>query len=232
MTGAIISQYYWNTEQGQFSRYFISGSFFFIEPDMAVTTYCILADKRSNPNSVYAEDYFYFDSPTQHFDLKGQKSSEKQCIRLDRDWVTEFPDKNVTLIKFPFPVSRNCFKYNINSPKKRQEVVCEGYGDLDMIQVHNDLEFSFITLQESQISKFKLFRQMASIESIIDETAYTDILSLDNIEVLNTDMHYHPTMEGGPILDNTCSEVLGILSHEPDDPFRPQLFKGVKLYLG
>ena len=70
---------------------------------------------------------------------------------------------------------------------------------------------------------------MGNFESIEQEPIYSDILSIDNLEVINTDMHFIHSMSGGPILDINGKEVLGILSHEPDAPFASEKFKGVML---
>ncbi len=230
MTGAIISQFYWKDANNQFSRYFIGGSFFFIEPDLGVTTYSLLAGERSQNDMVYAEDYFYFDTPLPLFESSLHKVNGKQCIRLDREWLQEFPDKNITLIKFPFPVSSESFTHNGNSPHEGQLLICEGYGEADFITVLDDSEsIDFIRVDETQVRKFKLFRQWASIETIVRETVYSDIINIDNLDVFYTDMHYSHTMSGGPIIDIKGKEVLGILSHEPDDPFHSQKFRGIKL---
>ena len=230
MTGAIISQFYWRDANNKYSRYFIGGSFFFIEPDLGVTTYSNLAMERSHDDMVYAEDYFYFDTPLPLFESSIHKVKGKQCIRLDREWLQEFPDKNITLIKFPFPVSSECFTHNRNSPDKGQLVICEGYGEADYISVQDDPEsIDFIRVDEAQVRKFKLFRQWASIESIYRETVYSDIINIDNLDVFYTDMHYSHTMSGGPIIDIKGKEILGILSHEPNDPFHSQKFRGIKL---
>lgn len=230
MTGAIISQFYWRDANNKYSRYFIGGSFFFIEPDLAITTFSNLAMARSRNDMVYAEDYFYFDTPLPLFKSSVREGKGKQCIRLDREWLKEFPDKNITLIKFPFPVSSECFTHNGNSPAKGQLVICEGYGEADYISVQDDPEsIDFIRVDDNQIRKFKLFRQWASIESIYRETVYSDIINIDNLDVFYTDMHYSHTMSGGPIIDIKGKEILGILSHEPNDPFHSQKFRGIKL---
>jgi hypothetical protein len=230
MTGAIISQFYWKDANNQHSRYFIGGSFFFIEPDLAVTTYSNLALARSHNDMVYAEDYFYFDTPLTLFKSSVREGKGKQCIRLDREWLQEFPDKNITIIKFPFPVSSECFTHNRYSPNEGQLVTCEGYGEADYISIQDDPEsIDFIRVDDNQIRKFKLFRQIGNIESIEQEPIYSDILNIDNLDVLYTDMHYSGTMSGGPILDIKGKDVLGVLSHEPDDPFVSSKFKGIKL---
>ncbi len=230
MTGAIISQFYWKDANNQHSRYFISGSFFFIEPDLGVTIYSNLAMARSHNDMVYAEDYFYFDSQLPHFKSSGHEGKGKQCIRLDRDWLEEFPDRNITLIKFPFPVSSECFVPNRNTPDEGQLIICEGYGEADYIPVQDDLEsIDFIRVDDNQIRKFKLFRQMANIESIEVQPIYSDTLNIDTLDVLYTDMHFSSSMSGGTILDIKGKEVLGVLSHEPDDPFASPKFRGIKL---
>ena len=230
MTGAIISQFYWKDANNRYSRYLIGGSFFFIEPDLGVTTFSSLAMARSQNEMVYAEDYFYFDTLLPLFKSSVRAEKGKQCIRLDRQWLIEFPDKNITLIKFPFPVSSECFTHNGNSPEAGQLVVCEGYSEADFITVQDDPEsIDFVRVDDIQIRKFKLFRQMANIESIEQEAVYSDTINIDNLDVFYTDMHFIPSMSGGPILDIKGKEVLGILSHEPDDPFSSQKFKGIKL---
>ena len=230
MTGAIISQFYWKDADNRYSRYFIGGSFFFIEPNLGITTYSSLAMARSQNDMVYAEDYFYFDTQLPFFKSSVREGKGKQCIRLDRDWLKEFPDKNITLIKFPFPVISECFTQKRNSPAKGQLVICEGYGETDFISVHDDPEsIDFIRVDDSQIRELKLFRQMANIESVEEEPIYSDILKIDKLDVLYTDLHYSGTMSGGPILDIKGQEVLGILSHEPDNPFASQKFRGIKL---
>ena len=154
----------------------------------------------------------------------------RQCIRLDREWLQEFPDKNITLIKFPFPISSECFTHKGNSPDAGQLVICEGYSDTDYITVHEDPEsINFIRVDDIQIRKFKLFRQMANIESIEKEPVYSEILNIENLDVFYTDVHFISSMSGGPILDSKGKEVLGMLSHEPDDPFLSPKFKGIKL---
>ena len=230
MTGAIISQFYWRDSNNRYSRYFIGGSFFFIEPDLGITTFTSLAMARSQNDMVYAEDYFYFDTPLPLFKSTVREGKGKQCIRLDREWLQEFPDKNITLIKFPFPISSECFIHNRNSPDKGQLVICEGYGEADFISVQDDPpSIDFIRVDDNQIRKLKIFRQMASIESIEQEPIYSDTLNIDNLDVLYTDMLYSGTMSGGPILDLKGKEVLGILSHEPDDPFASPKFRGIRL---
>lgn len=230
MTGAIISQFYWQDANNQYSRYFIGGSFFFIEPDLGITTFSNLAMARSQNDMVYAEDYFYFDNPLPLFKSSVREGKGQQCIRLDREWLQEFPDKNITMIKFPFPVSSECFIHNGNFPENGQLVIGEGYGGTDFIIVQDDPEsIDFVRVDESQIRKFKLFRQMASIESIQQEPIYSDTLNIDNIDVIYTDMHFNHSMSGGPILDSKCKEVLGVLSHGPDDPFASEKFRGIKL---
>ena len=230
MTGAIISQFYWKDANNQYNRYLIGGSFFFIEPDLGITTFSNLAMARSRNDMVYAEDYFYFDTTLPLFKSSVREGKGKQCIRLDREWLKEFPDKNITLIKFPFPVSSECFTNNGNSPNKGQLVICEGYGEADYISVQDDPEsIDFIRVDDNQIRKFKLFRQMANIQSIEQEPIYSDTLSIDNLDVIYTDMHFNHSMSGGPILDSKGKEVLGVLSHEPDDPFSSDKFRGIKL---
>lgn len=230
MTGAIISQFYWRDSNNRYSRYFIGGSFFFIEPDLGITTFTSLAMARSQNDMVYAEDYFYFDTPLPLFESSVRERKGKQCIRLDREWLQEFPDKNITLINFPFPISSECFNHNGNSPDIGQLVICEGYNEADFITVQEDPEsIDFIGVDDAQIRKFKLFRQMANIEFVKQEQIYSDTLNIDNLDVFYTDIHYSPTMSGGPILDIKGKEVLGILSHEPDDPYASQKFRGIKL---
>ncbi len=230
MTGPIISQFYWKDANNQYSRYFIGGSFFFIEPDLAITTFSNLAMARSQNDMVYAEDYFYFDNQLPLFKSSVREGKGQQCIRLDREWLQEFPDKNITLIKFPFPVSSECFTHNGNFPEEGQLIIGEGYGESDFIIVQDDPEsIDFIRIDESQIRKFKLFRQMAIVESIEQETIYSDTLNIDTLDVIYTDMHFNHSMSGGPILDSKGKEVLGVLSHEPDDPFAPEKFKGIKM---
>lgn len=230
MTGAIISQFYWKDANNRYSRYFISGSFFFIEPDLGITSFSNLAIARSQNDMVYAEDYFYFDTPLPLFKSSVREEKGKQCIRLDREWLQEFPDKNITLIKFPFPVSSECFTHNEHAPDAGQLVVCEGYGEADFITVQDDLEsIDFVRVDDIQIRKFKLFRQVTNIESIEQEPIYSDTLNIGNLDVIYTDMHFIPSMSGGPILDSKGKEVLGVLSHEPDDPYTSQKFKGIKL---
>ena len=192
MTGAIISQFYWKDANNQYSRYFIGGSFFFIEPDLGVTTYSNLAMARSQSDMVYAEDYFYFDTPLTFFKSSVREGKGKQCIRLDREWLQEFPDKNVTLIKFPFPVSSEYFTHNRNSPNEGQLVIFEGYGEADHISVQDDPEsIDFIRVDDNQIRKFKLFRQMGNIESIEQEPIYSDPLNIDNLDVLYLRLREH-----------------------------------------
>ena len=70
---------------------------------------------------------------------------------------------------------------------------------------------------------------MAIIESIQQESIYSDSLNIDNIDVMYADMHFNHSMSGGPILDSKGKEVLGVLSHEPDDPFASEKFRGIKL---
>jgi hypothetical protein len=230
MTGAIISQFYWKDANNRYSRYFIGGSFFFIEPDVGITTFSNLANARSQNDMVYAEDYFYFDSQLPLFKSLDHESIGNQCIRLEREWLQEFPEKNITVIKFPFPISSECFDHNGNSPNAGQLVICEGYNETDFITVREDAEsIEYIRVDDTQIRKFKLFRQMANINSIEHEPLFTETLNISKLDVFFTDMHFISSMAGGPILDIKGKEVLGILSHEPDDPFSSQKFKGIKV---
>ena len=230
MTGGIISQFYWKDATNRYSRYFISGSFFFIEPDLAITTYSNLSMDRSQNDMVYAEDYFYFDSRQTLFKSSVREGKGQQCIRLDREWLQEFPDKNITLIKFTFPISSECFTHMGNSPDADQLVICEGYGEADFITVQEDPEsIDFIQVENTQIRKLKLFRQMANIESIEKEQINSDSIKIKTLDVFNTDIHFIPSMSGGPILDTKGKEVLGILSHAHDDPYSSQKFKGIQM---
>lgn len=232
MTGAIISQFYWKDATNQYSRYFIGGSFFFIEPDLAVTTYSCLAQERSQNDMVYAEDYFYFESSLPHDKTSSRSVNGNHCLRLDREWLQEFPDKNITLIKFPFSVSSECFTHLGNSPDEGQFVICEGYDEVDFMNILEEPEsINFIRVDDTQARKLKLHRQKTIIESIQQEPLYSEILKIDGLEVLNTGMYFSSSMSGGPILDIKGKEVIGILSHGPDDPFVPEKFSGIKLNL-
>lgn len=140
MTGAIVSQFYWKNEFGKYSRYFTHGSFFFIKPDLAITAYSNLAASRSKNDMIYAEDYLYFDSGLHRFDSALKLKDRIQCIRIEREMLKEFPDKNITEIHFDFQVSQNFFKVSDQKINCGSMVLCEGYNSADPLELIEDPE--------------------------------------------------------------------------------------------
>lgn len=232
MTGTIITQYYGKSEFGTNMRFFSGGSFFFIEPDIAITAYVNLADTRSNPGNLYGEDYLYFDSDIKHFNSETLNKDGIQCIRVERQWLKEFPKKNITEIHFPHPVSQEFFTISKKKPGKGQHIICEGYAYSDDLNVEMDpAEMNFFLISKREAKKIKFFRQGAFIEEIHqDDCIYTDLLEIEKIDVMYTTCFPSESMIGGPILDYYNNEVIGILSHETDDPYKSQQgLMGVRL---
>jgi len=234
MTGAIISHYFWKSEQGNHARFVVNGSFFFIEPDIAITAYVALAEARSYPRRVYAEDYFYFTSEIEHFASQNKDKGGIQCIRLEREWLKEYPNRNITEIHFPQPLSSDFFTVSKKKPENGHYIICEGYDHKDFLKIEDDpSEMNFVFISKREAAKIQLFRQGAFIEDIrTDDCIYAEMLEIEKIDVLYTTCFPNISMIGGPILDYQTHEVLGVLSHETDDAFKAhEGLRGVKLIL-
>lgn len=232
MTGAIISQFFWKSEHGRHSRFFANGSLFFIKPDLAITAYSNLALSRNNNDMVYAEDYLFFDSQIYYLDSALKLQDGIQCLRIEREMLKEYPKQNITEIHFDRPVSREYFAISSNKPDcSGIRVLCEGYAYSDNLDIREDSDtIDYILLSNQDVEKIKLLRQFAWIEGIRkNDSIYSEHLAIEKTDVIYTTCFPELSMIGGPILSEDGNEVLGMLSHETDDPYSMEGLRGVTI---
>lgn len=231
MTGAIISEYYYKSTEGATLRHFaITGSFFFIEPDVAITTYANLCEERSVLGGVYAEDYLYFgeDCNLLNIDLKSRDLIK--CLWLDREWLKEKPDKNITEIHFGKAVSRSFFRQSENPIHKGIEIIGEGYNGNQFIHPRENNNIEFLQFSRSQEEKFSLFRAMGKIDGIVEDECFSaGKFNVSGIPIIYTSLYPVVTMAGGPILESVTNNVVGILSHESNDPYEKAGMRAILL---
>ena len=208
----------------------ITGSFFFIEPDVAITTYANLCEERSVLGAVYAEDYLYFgeDCNLLNDDLKS--GDLINCLWLEREWLKEMPEKNITEIHFEKAVSRKFFLRAENKLQQGDTIIGEGYYGNQFISPRENGNLEFLQISRSQEAALSLFRAPARIDEIVKEDFITrGNFQISDIPVIYTSIHPVSTMEGGPILEMETNKVIGILSHLSDDPYSETGMRGIFL---
>jgi hypothetical protein len=231
MTGAIISEYYYKSTEGTTLRHFaITGSFFFIEPDVAITTYTNLCEERSVLGSVYVEDYLYFGADCDLLNNDNNLGDLINCLWFDREWLREKPEKNITEIHFGKAVSRKFFQQSANSVHKGMAIIGEGYCGNQFIQPRENDNMEFLQISRLQEEAFSLFRAPAEINEIIEEECFeAGKFIISDIPIIYTSLYPVITMVGGPILEFETNKVVGILSHESEDPFEKAGMRAISL---
>ena len=220
MTGAIISSLYYNINEDRFHRMCVTGSFFFIDPDVAVTTWTNLCDERNKDprEMLHTEDYLFFDSKVRHFETDEKYGDGYQCILIEREWLKESKEKNITYIHLPQPVTHRFYEVSSEQARLKQWVVTEGFEYHHHLNMVNDIAYDFSVLPVKEARKIQFFRQAGVIEAIADnDCIYTDLLQLENIRTLRTSCHNVPSMVGGPLLSREDGKVLGVISDLSDD---------------
>ena len=169
MTGAIITQFHREDEKGEYSRYCLNGSFFFIKPDVAVTAYVNLTEHRKSYGWNYGDDYFYFNSGREPLNSSVKNKDAVRCIRLRREWLVEYPERNITEIHFPEPMTSEFFQVSAKGAVDGQGIMCEGFDCKDNLSLEADPDsIDFLCLSKKEERKIKLYRQDAFIEDLIE----------------------------------------------------------------
>lgn len=231
MTGAIISEYYYKSTDGHSLKHFaITGSFFFIEPDVAITTYRNLCEKRSVLGSVYGADYLYFGEECNLLNQDFRAGDFINCLWLQREWLRENPKRNITEIHFEEAVSSKFFLRAENKIESGTSIIGEGYYGNQFIFPRENQNVEFLQISRSQEAAFSLFRTPAKIDEIVKgDFITTGNFEISDIPVIYTSLYPVNTMEGGPILEIETNKVIGLLSHESDDPFDNGGMRGIFL---
>lgn len=229
MTGAIISEYYTGNSDNRVRHFIVTGSFFFVEPDLAITVYTNLCEERSQHGIVYADDYLYFGQECNLLN-DSQNGELVNCLWIQREWLKEMPEKNITEIHFERAVTRKYYKRADHPVKEGEMVIAEGYYGKNFIypleDENEDVEFlRFKTSKEEDVSLCRIPAEIIEVHN--KDCISSDYHFIDDISVLYTNIHPLPTLLGGPILEFETNRVVGMLSHCPDDPYDKGGIRGV-----
>jgi hypothetical protein len=149
---------------------------------------------------------------------------------LQREWLKEYPERNITEIHFEHSVSRKYFKVSKEKVSAGIVVMGEGYEGRNFLYPLEGEEenVEFLRLKPSQEEDFRFFRAPSEIIEVMeDDYVQTDIHQVENLTTIYTSIYPVPSMVGGPLINLFTDEVVGVISHESDDPYNEGGIRGV-----